>query len=595
LEPEEVRYYPEIQGFSEDGTTTVFRAPAKLTENASSADITQVYAAHEGILHLVSVLPSGEAASDYSSAGTMQGIMGEFKAASVDNAISEDGEQIFWTECRDNGCNEGPTRAGNGGCVATPAGCQTGSLYVRIHPLQPQSKVAASRCTQPAKACTYLVSAEPETRFLGATPDGTGVLYLAGSQLYERNVTDLVADGPDALPTLIAGGVSGVLGFGLDLTHVYLESTEVCGANSGAEGSLPSAGSPNLYLYEPGEDCAAGNLDYIATLGSVEKRAVAESQIAQGNSPINLVPSRRTARVTPGGTVAVFTSSKPLTGAVNTDAASAKPDAEVFRFDAQFEGGGDLVCVSCGVTGAAPSGRNLGESRAGEENWVASTVPGWIDQLHAGNPLSADGERVFFESFDQLVPRDDNGRRDVYEWEEASGEAQCLNGIGGEVYVPASEGCLSLISTGESKQDSYFVDASADGRDAFIVTDSSLVPQDPDFRDVYDARKLGGFVPPNVLPPPCEGDGCRQAGEAPSLAEAGSRAAGPGNPRSHPRKACKPKKHKGSRKGKGGTCHRSNGHRKRTRGHHPKRHHHARNKAGGVKGADKTKWSVGSK
>lgn len=549
-EPEEPRYFPEVQGKSADGSVTVIRANAKLTADASPADIYQVYAVQGGVFHLVSVLPNGEPSATHSSAGTAQVISGgDIKGASLDDAISEDGERIFWTACHGGkpGECEGTTRTGGGGCQGTPVECQLGSLYVRLHPLQPQSKVAAGRCTQPAKACTYLVSGEPETRFLGATASGSGVLYLAGEELFERNVNELISGGPGAAPTSIADGVSGIMGFSRDLSHIYLESNEVCGTNPGANGSHAASGSPNLYLYEPGETCGAESLDYIATLGAAEAEVGASATNVIGNAPIHLVPSARTSRVTPDGRVAIFTSSQPLTGLASADVASGKADAQVFRFDAGRGSDGELVCVSCSPTGAAPSGQNVG---FGAESWVAGTIPGWIDQLHAGNPLSESGNRVFFESFSRLTPGDTNAQRDVYEWEAAGGEAQCVGEIGGEVWVPATGGCLSLISDGEGKQASFFLDASTDGRDAFIVTSASLVPQDSGFRDIYDAREFGGFPSPSSPPPACENDGCRQAGAPPSSAVPGSQVAGPGNPPVQ-RKRCK-KKHraKGRQKGK---------------------------------------------
>ena len=65
-----------------------------------------------------------------------------------------------------------------------------------------------------------------------------------------------------------------------------------------------------------------------------------------------------------------------------------------------------------------------------------------------------------------------------------------------------------LISSGRSAGGASFVDASADGSDAFFLTDGSLVAADPGSVDLYDARVGGGFPIP---PPPiaCEGDACQ--------------------------------------------------------------------------------------
>ena len=58
--------------------------------------------------------------------------------------------------------------------------------------------------------------------------------------------------------------------------------------------------------------------------------------------------------------------------------------------------------------------------------------------------LSANGNRVFFESPDAMLPADTNGVIDVYEWEakgEGSCESESLNG-----------GCLYLISSGSDPE-----------------------------------------------------------------------------------------------------------------------------------------------
>jgi hypothetical protein len=377
------------------------------------------------------------------------------------------------------------------------------------------------------------------------------------------------------------------MGFSRDLSRIYLESTEVCGANAGANGTHAVGGSPNLYLYESGESCGADDLSYIATLGSTEAIVGENGTNVVGNAPIHLQPSVRTSRVSSSGQAAIFTSSRSLTGVSSSDVASGKADAQVFLFDARQGPNGKLVCLSCSPTGAAPRGQNVAFSG---ESWVAGTIPGWIDEFHAGNALADGGNRVFFESFSRLTPRDTNDQRDVYEWEAASGEAQCVGEMGGEVFVPVSGGCLSLISSGEGNQPSFFLDASTDGSDAFIVTSSSLVPQDPGFRDVYDARELGGFPSPERAHLSCESsDECRQAVEPPSSSTPGSQTAGPGNPPAHLKpcqKGARPRS-KGKKK-PGGSC-RSPKPNKHKKHHQHKKHHH------GGKSAHKTSRNGGAK
>src|SRR5262249_29495366 len=147
---------------------------------------------------------------------------------------------------------------------------------------------------------------------------------------------------------------------------------------------------------------------------------------------------------------------------------------EVYRFDAETKA---LNCVSCIQTEAAPQ--------------ADSTLP------PHGLGLLADG-RVFFNSREQLVLRDQNRLEDAYEWEQ---------------------GTVRLISTGVSSYDSGLLSVSRDGKDAFFFTREQLVPEDENAESmrVYDAREGGGvFVTPSS--PPCAAsDECHGPGSQAAL------------------------------------------------------------------------------
>jgi hypothetical protein len=75
---------------------------------------------------------------------------------------------------------------------------------------------------------------------------------------------------------------------------------------------------------------------------------------------------------------------------------------------------------------------------------------------------------------------------------------------------------VSLISTGKSSSDAYFLDASESGDDVFISTRQRLTKADEDdYYDVYDAKVGGGFPDPPRPIPPCEGEACREGGSQP--------------------------------------------------------------------------------
>ena len=468
--PHEEEYRPELQDVAGDGSCTVFRAEDSLTpeapylpfSGAGGAEFV-LYESCGGQLHLLSVLPNGEPyAASGSSAGS--GVPAFFEGGNYNDrlfrAVSDDGSKVYWT-------------ASAGG---------PGRLYLRTNAQQPQSKVASGKCTEAAKACTFAVSPPgASAEFQLADPTGAKALFIqdegGGDQaLYEY-------DFQRKKVTRIAGGVvapapsggRGLLGASEDLSRIYFASTEALA--SGAQ-----AGSPNLYLDE------GGVLTFVAALSARDVQTLP--------SPVSDYPVEHTATVSPDGLHVAFMSSASLTGYDNTDALSGEADAEVYRYDAP-PAGGQLVCISCDASGARPSGREAGGPQDGgsPKYWAAARIPTWQNDLFDPRSLSADGSRLFFESFAPLVSRDTNGVGDVYEWERAGGEEACEE-AGAELYVASSGGCISLISSGESPRASLLLDASPDGRDVFIATLSSLVPQDSGLVDVYDARVGGGFAPP---------------------------------------------------------------------------------------------------
>jgi hypothetical protein len=284
-------------------------------------------------------------------------------------------------------------------------------------------------------------------------------------------------------------------------------------------------------------------------------RRLASALFAPSN--VDPEPVHHAAIATDDGTKLAFTSTLPLTGFDNTDAASALPcgvkegvregvcDSEIFLYEA---GSTSLVCISCNPTGAAPEGRAVEiVPNAGIKVLTAAALPLAKNQLYRPRVFDAPGKRLFFNSFDSLSPRDVNSRMDVYEWQAATGRSDCV-ARGAETYVAASGGCLSLISGGEGTTDSEFLDASASGRDVFFSTDQSLLSQDPGQVDVYDARMGGGFPLP-TKPVACEGDGCQQSMPTPPPPTVGSRSASPisGN---KGRPSCRKGMHRVTRKGR---------------------------------------------
>jgi hypothetical protein len=484
-------YFPELQGFSADSSRSVIRANAALTPNAAGKKgLYQVYVAYgDDKLRLVSVLPNGKAATTHSSVGTPSRPGGELsvRASSVHHAVSADGSRVFWS-------------ASDSQEVRIPYPSTPGRLFLRLNATEAQSKVSGGTCTEAAKACTVEISSDSSARFFSADPQSERALYLVGdlenqeTELFEFNLAS-------ASSHLISKEVAGVMGASEDTRDVYFVSREVLtGGQQNSEGNQAIAGRANLYLYRATAGGGEGTYTFVATVANSDGISISTGFDPQSITASN--PELRVARVSPDGETAAFTSPEPLTGYDNTDASTKQRDGEVFLYDAGTGPSGALVCASCNPGGARPAGRQ-GLRR---ETRFAAYVPGWQSQYRPTRALSNDGTRLFFNSFGALLSRDTNGKEDVYEW-EAPGAGSCSDES--SAYSIANEGCIYLISSGESPEDSEFFDATPSGSDVFFSTQSSLLQQDYGLVDVYDARVNGGFPPPVAAPPACEGEACQ--------------------------------------------------------------------------------------
>jgi hypothetical protein len=335
-----------------------------------------------------------------------------------------------------------------------------------------------------------------------------------GSDLYECEVVEKAGE-PECKLSDIATEAVGVLGASEDGAYVYFVANSVLAAGA-APGECEAGGTPragatcNLYVRHDGVT------KFVALL-SPEDSHDWSSELG-GLS----------ARVSPDGHWAEFMSQRSVTGYDNLDAINGKPDAEVYLYDASA---GRVVCASCDPTGARPTGAEyfLLEPGSGgltggprgvwsSSGWVAATVPGWL-QFRIGDSANqprylSDSGRLFFNSGDALVPQDVNGTQDVYEY-EPPGVGDCT--ASSATFDEGSHGCVGLISSGTSAEESGFLEASATGGDVFFLTFSKLQPQDYDNSlDVYDAHECTSAVPCFATavpqPPACTtADACRAA------------------------------------------------------------------------------------
>jgi hypothetical protein len=482
-------YELDLQGVASGGNSAIYTATDALP-GTGAPQLTgpgqqlaqQLYEWRKGQpVRFVCVLPGEVASTKPCQAGTIdEGGSGKNRGSSLHNAISADGQRIFWTSYDLLGA---------------------GHLYVRI---------GGSETLDVSGEGEELSGSKDNATFWGAAANGSKAIFETGGDLYEFDVN---ADQTQ----LIAHDSEGVMGMSEDAEWIYLASKEAIGGPN-AEGRTPSAGKPNLYLYHE------GTFDFIMTL--------AAEDVGSRFATITLRPSERSARVSPDGHHAAFTSSASPLGYDNTDLGSLEPcgqpggicDAEVYRYDAGAE---KLLCASCNPSGARPAGRDLLFRGSPSGRHAAAYIPPWLNNLYGSRTLSDDGSRLYFESIDALALQDTNGQQDVYQWEEV-GTGRCSESD--PSFSPSSAGCLDLISSGQSPRDSEFVDASPSGQDVFFATLASLLPEDYGLVDIYDARVEGGFPSPPPPTPPCEGEACQSPALAPpDVSPASSFYNGPGN------------------------------------------------------------------
>ncbi len=459
------------------GAVSVFQTEAALTPGAKPAvgpilgDIGEecarscnLYASTPAGLRLIDLLPSNEQAPGAVFGGPAPegGYYSDF-----DNAISADGTRAFWTNTA------------------------TGKIYAR-------ENVGGSD----EKTVQISVGA---AQYWTATPDGRYVYYTESGGLYRFNLEAEAGHQREALVPTSAGvqGVIGVNEAGEDGAYVYFVAegqlapgaqARSCQAGSPEQkseeerGSLPAGLGCNLYLSHEGQT------SFIAALSALDNDHAPWPGPGQGITPMtgDWIPDigLRTAQLTLDGHSLIFRSLIHLTGA-----GGHAELGSIYDYDAED---GRLACVSC-----QPAGVPLESEQGAGSSESATATPLSVAPTYAFRWISADGERVFFETEQRLVPQDTNGLENVYEWER-EGAPECP-----ERSPPRPNGgCVRLLSDGEGKDASDLLDASASGNDVFFITRDDLLPAAAHEQlRLFDARVDGGFPAATgalVQPPECQ-------------------------------------------------------------------------------------------
>lgn len=500
------RFCLSYGGASADGKHAFFTANGAMAGAPAGIGFSLYEWSEAGGLQLVSVLPSEEPAKPAVRSGFGAGrSLCSIAQHIVANAVSEDGSTVFWTYGGKYSGAEEPL-------FARLNGTQTVQLDAKVPGAAGPSGRGLFWAATPNGSRAFFTAPGRLTKDAGAA----GHIYLYDfDNPEEERLTDLT-------PGAVSPQVSGVIGASDDGSYLYFVAQGVLtGEEEGPSGQKAQAGEQNLYSWHEGE-----GLRFIARLSSFDGAAWAEA------------PERRNAQVAANGDLAFLTvesqalsgydnrifpgsSCVPIYGSDEFElTSSACPQA--YLYDAEED---TLTCASCNPSGARPQG--------------PTELPSWTNAFEGPHYLSEDGSKLFFESRDALSAADENGKRDVYEFErEGSGSCDSAS----PSFSPTSGGCVFLVSSGDSEDNNFLIDASADGRDVFLASRRQLVGWDDNGNyDVYDAREGGGFPEPPPPPPACEGESCKGPASSPAASGPSPGTAsfqGPGNQSTPVRSRC---------------------------------------------------------
>ncbi|MGH2853911.1 MAG: hypothetical protein ACRDLF_06940 [Solirubrobacteraceae bacterium] len=335
-----------LAGSSADGSRVFFLTDAKLpTEpgtpvDTSSPSSVELYERHDGNTTLVGVMPDGEVPSCGADIGA--GGQSPISNQSLYNygVIAPDGSNVVFKV--------------PGGEYGGECGAATRGVYLRED---------YNTKTVPL----------PGSSFAGRSGDGTKIFTLDEGHIYEYDV-----ESGQATTITMDGGK--IIAFAANGSRVYylLEET--------------------LYVYDDGvtKTIPGAGAGYPPSSGLIELPLSTGADSA-GKPDLGYT--------TPDGSEFAFIDTANLTSY------NSGGHREVYLYNANTE---SITCVSCTPTGAPAQGDAdflRGQSFTLRQAGYNQHIPPTYDVI------SNDGSRVFFETTEALVPQDTNGLEDVYEWE----------------------------------------------------------------------------------------------------------------------------------------------------------------------------------
>jgi hypothetical protein len=470
LENQQIDSFMSVLGGSPDLSIVYFAYPAPLISGVKlntggNSYWYGLYEYRDGVLSYAGVLPDGSVDPNGATPLALPeaGGSGSYSAAATGNQVSRDGSRVFFVSGGELYVHETdpdgrqrtvlvsqsqlpghvgePAPDGVGFLATTPPGPRVGGRYREVDERRTFGSMLGY--ASPDGSHVFFKSSD---RLTGEAPEGGGV--------YDFDVDTGV------LEYVAAPGLAGIVTVANDGSSFIFEDSASSSFELDRWSAGPHGGSVMRIVQLPHSDDLCGGVSCVG--------------------PARLVDSNK---------VLVFSAEAPIAGF--NDAGSFM---QIFRYDFVSN---ELSCVSCPPSGVVPSEDAVLSQPDNFVNEVQRVDPSPEDVVADTRGVSADGSRVFFDTSDPLVPRDTNGKRDVYEWEN---------------------GTVFLISSGASPDHSLFLDSSESGGDVFFATTSELVQGDNDLSyDVYDARipRPGDVLPPESVP--CQGDVCQGPPSVPSL------------------------------------------------------------------------------
>jgi hypothetical protein len=560
---------PRLAGASADFEKVIFESRFRLTSDAPVGTTAKLYESDHGAVRLVGILPNGSVAPR-SIAGAGAGSVGAPRYTS--GTISRDGSRVIFTVGASNGATSGalymrddhstPSTADDttvqlntfsdgtpGSSPATYWAASTGvdavGARVPIRVFFTTSDQLVSNDTN-TSSDVYMWDEQPATeleRLTVAATSGTFTLTYGGQTTaplafnatgatVESAVNGLSSVGGAGGSVTVTGGPGDAAGtapydirFGGSLADVSMRpitvdasgltspraTASVTTVTAGGHLSVVSVGQPGdghsaegvigtstdghwAYFTSAGQLVAGrpaprgtgiyawhdGAIAYVGDLALTSEDRVVDLPGGLGFASWIQITSRLRSRVTPDGHHLLFVShsGSGLTGYDQTGCGSGGCQ-EVYVYDGVAD---QLSCASCNP--AAPATTDADITLRGAVG--ASDTTSYLS-----HPISDDGRWVFFNTAEALVPEDANGKVDAYEYDTLTHQ-------------------VHLLSSGTDPSNSFFMDASADGKNAFILTRQQLTGWDTDGNyDLYDVRVNGGFPDPKPSLAPCVGDACQ--------------------------------------------------------------------------------------